>query len=107
MQNARPTAHEPAARTVGIRELSEHAEEIVREVQTTGRPVDITADGETVAHLTPSSRTDRGGTSDVEERRRAVSDWLARMDDVSRQIGTAWPRGVSAQDVIDNIRVPW
>jgi prevent-host-death family protein len=108
MQGARTDDQEPPVRTVGIRELSARADEIVREVRTTGRPVDITVDGETVAHLTPSSHQSVPlGAGGGEDRRQAVRDWLARMDEVADQLRADWPRGVSAQDMIDDVRGPW
>jgi prevent-host-death family protein len=110
MQGARSDNHQgPALRTVGIRELRARAGEIVREVRETGQPVDITVRGEVVARLTPPSASESDATSAQAnaDRRIAVDDWLRKMDEVSQQIGTAWPAGVSAQDVIDDVRGPW
>jgi prevent-host-death family protein len=108
MQRARTDDREPPIRAVGIRELSANADEIVREVRATGRPIDITVDGEAVARLTASpnqaAQTDRDGG---EDRRQAVRAWLARMDEVSHQLGAVWPHGVSAQDVLDDVRGSW
>lgn len=64
MQGARSTDQEqPAARTIGIRELRAKAGEIVREVRATGRPVDITVRGEVVARLSPPPPVESGLTA--------------------------------------------
>ena len=108
MQGARMDDQEPPVRTIGIRELSAHADEIVREVRATGRPVDIIVDGETVAHLTPSlGQAAQAGSVSGDDRHQAVRNWLVRMDRVASELGAAWPRDVSAQDVIDDVRGPW
>jgi prevent-host-death family protein len=99
---------EPAARTVGIRELKTKASEIVREVRETGRPIDITVRGRVVARLTPSlDEPDRTVVAEGADRRHAIRDWLGKLDDVSREIAAVWPKDVSAQDVIDDVRGPW
>jgi prevent-host-death family protein len=108
MQGARTDEPEPPVRIIGIRELSARADEIVREVRATGRPVDITVDGETVAHLTPSlGQAAQTGSDSGDDRRQAVRDWLVRMDQVASELGAVWPRDVSAQDVIEDVRGPW
>jgi prevent-host-death family protein len=95
MENARSDDHEPAARTVGIRELSEHAEEIVREVRATGRPVDITVDGETVARLFSLAEQ-----SDAADRRRAARAWLEETEAFAQEVARRWPSSASSVDLV-------
>jgi antitoxin (DNA-binding transcriptional repressor) of toxin-antitoxin stability system len=97
MHAARSSDQQPT-RTVGVGELKAHADEIVREVHETGRPVDIVQDGKVAVRLSPAPMADpeTPDASSIEERERAVRDWLSQMDEVSREIATVWPRGVSA-----------
>src|SRR3954471_3610196 len=102
MENARSDDHEPAARTVGIRELSEHAEEIVREVRATGRPVDITVDGETVARLFSSAEQ-----SDAADRRRAARAWLEETEAFAQEVARRWPSSASSVDLVGHAAFSW
>ena len=108
MQTAKNSSQEPAARTVGIRELKSKASEIIRQVRETGRPIDITVRGQVVARLNPTageSAPFQAGAN--EERTRAVQEWLEKMDSVSSRIAEVWPEGVSSQDVINDVRGSW
>ena len=111
MDAARSSDSESGARTVGVGELKTRAEELVREVSESGRPIDIVRNGQVAARLSPAPATEsEPATTDAvptEEREHAVHDWLHKMDEVSREIATVWPKGVSAQDVIDDVRGPW
>jgi antitoxin (DNA-binding transcriptional repressor) of toxin-antitoxin stability system len=108
MHAARSSDQQPT-RTVGVGELKARAEEIVREVQETGRSIDVVQDGKLAARLSPAptAEPEIPDASSIEERERAVRDRLRKMDELSREIATAWPRGVSAQDVIDDVRGSW
>ena len=106
MQTTSTNDQQPT-RTVGVGELKTRADEIVREVRQTGRPVDIVQDGRVAARLSPVPTTDAADATSVQERERTVREWLRSMDEVSREIAAAWPKGVSAQDVIDDVRGPW
>ena len=109
MQAARSSDHEPAARTIGVGELKAQADEIIREVSETGRPIDIVQNGQVTVRLSPVPTADPASAdvSFIEARERSIRDWLSRMDEVSREIGAAWPKGVSAQEAIDDVRGPW
>ena len=91
---------EQPTRTVGVGELKAQAEELVREVSESGRPIDIVRSGQVAARLSPFP-VDAATT---EEREQAVREWLGRMDHVSREIGVAWPKDASTHDVIDDVR---
>ena len=41
-------------KTIGIRELRDHASEVLKSVETTGQRVDITRHGRTIARLVPA-----------------------------------------------------
>ena len=92
----------PPVRAVSIQELEQHAREVVRAVQETGTAVDIVDEGLVVARMSPSAAPEtRDADAAPAEAHRA---WLALMDDVARDLAADWPAGVSAQDVIDDIR---
>jgi len=96
-------------RTVSVGDLKTQAEELVREVAEGGRPIDIVRNGRVAARLAPAPTIEPAfaGAGSIEDREQAILEWLRRMDDVSREIATVWPPGISAQDVIDDIRGPW
>jgi prevent-host-death family protein len=100
MQGARSAGHdEPAARTVGIRELKAKAGEIVREVRETGRPVDITVRGEVVARLSPSSSDESGLTAHRWTDDERAAFWQS-LDALTEEISRHWPKGISAVDAV-------
>ena len=82
--------------TVGIRELSEKASRVVKEVREKKEPIDITYRGRVVARIIPVE-------SEEELRERARRVWQ-RMDRVAERIGRAWPAGVSAVDAVSEQR---
>ncbi len=99
MDAARSSDHEPAARTIGVRELKAGADEIVREVAETGRPIDIVRNGQIAARLSPVPTTESEPRPRpwTEEERAAF--WQ-RMDALSSEISRVWPKGVSAVDAV-------
>ena len=104
MQAARSSDQQPT-RTVGIGELKTEAEELIREVSESGRPIDIMRNGQVAARLSPVPSIEPISDAISPERQeQAVREWLRNLDDVSREIAAVWPKGVSAQDVIDDVR---
>ena len=98
MQAARSSEPQPT-RTVGIGELKTQAEELIREVAESGRPIDIVRNGEVAARLSPAP------ASQPELRTRPWTEveraaFWQRMDALSREIGRGWPKGVSAVDAV-------
>lgn len=69
--------------TVGIRELKQHASELVRKVRENGISVQITYHGEIVAMLIPVPPN-----ANVEEENKA---WVM-LDELAAQIGQHWPQ---------------
>src|SRR5215213_10237854 len=97
MPGARADDQEPPIRTVGIRELSARADEIVREVRATGRPVNITVDGEVVAHVTSTHDAGSKTTSRRWTDQERAAFWQD-LDTLTEEISRVWPKGVSAVD---------
>jgi hypothetical protein len=63
-----------------------------------------TGDREPAARIVDVDELATNAAAPVGDRSEAMQDWLHRMDQLSREIATFWPRGVSAQDVVDDIR---
>lgn len=78
-------------RSVGIRELKQNASRIVRRVRETGEEMAVTVRGEVVAVLSPVAAPVR--------RSRARSPFTD-LDRLAREIGRAWPKGVSASEAV-------
>jgi len=82
-------------KTVGIKELSEHTDELLREVQT-GQAIDITNGSATIARLVP--------VQDSPISHEEIEAILDDLDSLAAEISLRWPQGVSAQDAIDDVR---
>ncbi|MBI4219419.1 MAG: type II toxin-antitoxin system prevent-host-death family antitoxin [Chloroflexi bacterium] len=76
---------------IGVRELKQHASEILRRVRA-GEAVTITHRGLAVARIVPV-------LDETHQREAAAAVW-AEMDALTREIGTRWPVGVSAADAV-------
>jgi prevent-host-death family protein len=92
------TNDQQPTRAVGISELKIRADEIVREVSETGRPVDVIQNGRVAARLSPASASQSAPTRPWTEEERAA--FWQRMDALTSEISRAWPRGVSAVDAV-------
>ena len=82
-------------RTVGVQELKEHTSEILRDVQK-GQIIDITSGGSAVARLVPVQPP---ALSD-----REVEAILDDLGSLAAEISAKWPKDVSAQDAMDDVR---
>lgn len=80
--------------TVGIRELKQHASEIIRRVREEGSEIQVTYRGEVVALLIPVTR------SASQKEAHAWTD----IDHLAAEIGARWPIGVSAADAVNESR---
>lgn len=78
-------------RTVGIRELKEHASEVLRRVRNRGDVIEVTYRGRPVARLVPitQSRADAP----------APAVWEA-WDELTDAISARWPAGTSAVNAV-------
>ncbi len=79
-------------RSIGIRELKEHATEIVRQVREKGVAVQITYRGQVVAQLLPV-RPPKQSAKEV------AAVWTD-LDELAAEIGASWPSGVSAAEAV-------
>jgi prevent-host-death family protein len=83
-------------KSIGIRELKERASEIVREVREQQAEYTVTHRGRVVARLVPAEPP-APSQADIEA-------YLAEWDEIAAEINRDWPEGVSAEDVMRDIR---
>jgi prevent-host-death family protein len=77
---------------VGIRELKQRASYILRQVREKKETIIITHRGRPVARLVP--------VEDAESTRAEGLAVLAQIDELAREIGAHWPKGVSAVEAV-------
>ena len=94
--------------SIGIDELKTRTSEVLRRVREHGETLDVTDGGKVVARMVPvpSAPADEQSEQpdDREARREAMRAWLRDVDEFARAVAKDWPKGVSAQDVIDDVR---
>ncbi len=83
--------------SVGVRDLKQRASEVLRRVRDHGETIDVTYRGRVVARLVPFGQPQPLNEKEI---RAFWSDWKA----LAAEIGEHWPRGVSAQDAVDDVR---
>jgi prevent-host-death family protein len=81
---------------VGVRELKQHASEILRRVREKRESITITYRGRAVARLVPIVSAD--------DMRAEAQTVLADMDDLAKEIGALWPAGITASQAVDEQR---
>ena len=81
---------------VRLPELGEQAASIVRQVRDTGEVVDIEDHGVVVARVIPVTETG----SDQSELESLWDD----LDEIAAEINASWPKGVSAEDAVNDVR---
>jgi prevent-host-death family protein len=79
----------------GIRELKEHATDILRRVREEGATFEVTYRGRVIAQLVPV-----GEPASPEP----MQSFWDRWDALSAEIGDRWPEGVSAVDAVRESR---
>lgn len=84
-----------AAKRIGVRELKLNPGKVVMAVHDTNEEIDVTYRGEVVAKIVPVQRR-----PSLEEVRAA---WQ-RHREIAHEISKDWPEGVSAADVIKDVR---
>ncbi len=82
----------PDMREIGIRELKQRANEILRQVREEQETFTVTYRGKVVAKLVPVV-----DASIEQERTSAI--WT-QMDELSREIGTLWPLSMPAAEAV-------
>ncbi len=78
-------------RSVGVRELRQHASEIVRQVRVKGAVVEITYRGKVIAKLVPVRESPATGSDE--------GVWT-NLDQLAAEIGARWPAQVSAEEAV-------
>jgi prevent-host-death family protein len=79
-------------RSVGVRELRQHATEIVRQVRVKGATIQITYRGRVIAQLIPVHDTPPAAD--------ALSGVWTDLDRLAAEIGAHWPAQVSAVQAV-------
>ena len=77
---------------IGIRELKRHASELLRRVREEGATYTITYRGKRIAQITP--------THEEEFDQEKFDRIWTEMDELAKEIGKKWPKGVSAVDAV-------
>ncbi len=83
------------ALTVGVRDLRDRAEEVIREVRTKGTTIQIKYRGKIVAQIVPVREPVSTATS---------SEAWTSLDQLATEIGASWPKYVSAVDTVRDVR---
>lgn len=95
MQKTSEDAAPAGARSVGISELKRRASEIVREVEESRVPVDITVRGKVVARLAPTMPS-----PSTDAIRADMTEFWRDWDQLAAEVSASWPKGVSAVDAV-------
>lgn len=82
--------------TVGIRELKQQTSAILRRVREEGEIVEITYHGKIVARLVPANQP----SLSPEDSKVLWAD----LDQLSAEISAKWPKDVSAQEAVRDVR---
>ena len=91
--------------SIGVDELHTRTSEVLRRVREDGETIDVTDGGTVVARMVPVESVQGGEhVDDREARRDAMRAWMRDMEPLIADLAKTWPKGVSAQDVVDDIR---
>lgn len=83
-------------RTIGIRELKEHASQILRRVRENKEEFQVTYHGQVVARLIPIAPS----KATPEE----LGAMWTELDQLATEIGAHWPKGVTATEAVSEGR---
>jgi prevent-host-death family protein len=83
-------------RTMGVRELRDSFSEVLRAVEEAGEIVEVTNHGRVVARLVPAP-----GPQLVQSE---IAEIIADIDSLAAQLGAHWPKGVTVQDALEDVR---
>ncbi|MBV9707979.1 MAG: hypothetical protein JO125_11300 [Chloroflexi bacterium] len=85
-------------KTLKKQELKERIEEVLRMLEEEGETIEVTDDGEVIAHLVPTLRLQQ--YTQKKETSRAWSD----LRELAHEIGKHWQNDVSAVDAVRDVR---
>ncbi len=88
---------------VGIEDLQEHAEDLLRRVAESGETIEIIHHGRVAARLVPPVSLKPDEDARAERDANDLATW-ARLMRRGEEIGRTWPEGVSAVDAIRDVR---
>jgi prevent-host-death family protein len=80
---------------IGIRELKEHASEVMRRVREERDSYVVTFHGRAIARIVPTQEAADAVTP---------REWLGRWDELGKEISAGWPADVSAVDAVRDQR---
>lgn len=84
-------------KTLGVGELKERIDEILRMVEEDGETIDVTKRGKVIAHLVPASAPEKPVKSDLK------SFW-EETDRLAAEIGSAWKGNMDAVEAVHDVR---
>jgi prevent-host-death family protein len=84
-------------KTLGVGELKEHIDEILRMVEEEGETIDVTKRGKVIARLVPTSNSKQT----AEEKDAAAWEELKR---IASELGPYWPENTDAVEIVRDVR---
>lgn len=84
-------------KTLGVDELREHINEILRVVEEEGETVEVTRRGKVIARLVPASRAQQPVKQDLKT-------FWAEMDRLAAEIGAHWKGDMDAVEAVRDVR---
>lgn len=88
---------------IGVRELREQTSEVIRRVREERAEFVVTFQGRPVAIILPLE-PERAEAEMVAAGRRAIAGSWEHYEQLAAEIRSAWPAGLSTQDLMDEIR---
>lgn len=82
--------------SVGVRQLKERTSEIIRRVREDKETIAITYRGREIAQIVPTTTPPTYTESD---RAHDLKVWV-EMEDLAKEIGALWPKGLSAEEAV-------
>ena len=94
--------------SIGVDELKSRSSEVLRRVREDGETIDVTDGDQVVARMVPAEPAhvdERPKQPEHPETRRDTTRaWMRDVAGFAHRVAEDWPKGVSAQEVIDDVR---
>ncbi|HEX6482874.1 MAG TPA: type II toxin-antitoxin system Phd/YefM family antitoxin [Ktedonobacteraceae bacterium] len=84
-------------KTLGVGELKEHIDEILRMVEEEGETIDVTKRGKVIARVVPASEPEKPVKRDTKA-------FLAELDRLAAEIGSSWKGNIDAVEAVRDVR---